>query len=156
MEKFEANQIESKKSKENDNERKKREEELKRIRKEIEQITDGLGMPIDEGIKEAVAIFNAVGLYTSASCEGHIDRGISAPWIEISAPNEPEERFIGQQEVFEKIAKKYGITTEELKRGKIMAAYWEALEESSQKEETEDYKKWKEENKKLLKKLKLY
>jgi len=37
-----------------------------------------------------------------------------------------------------------------------MAAYWEALEESSQKEETKDYKKWKEENEKLLKKLKLY
>jgi len=60
-------------------------EELKRIRKEVEQITDGLGMPIDKGIKEAVAIFNAVGLYTSDSCDGHIDRGIPNLWIEISA-----------------------------------------------------------------------
>jgi len=36
-----------------------------------------------------------------------------------------------------------------------MSAYFEALKECSQNEETEEYKKWKEENKKLLSKAKL-
>ena len=46
-----------------------RERELQKIRNVIEQATDGNGMPIDEGIKEAVIMLNALGLNTDQSCE---------------------------------------------------------------------------------------
>jgi 3-mercaptopyruvate sulfurtransferase SseA len=82
---------------------------LEEIRKSVEEIRDALGLPVDEKIKEAVIMCNAIGLTTSASCEGHIDHGIPVPWIEIAAPNEPEEKYVGQKEIFEKVAKKYGI-----------------------------------------------
>jgi hypothetical protein len=118
--------------------------------KEVEYRTDVLGHKIDEQIKETVVALNIIGLPTSASCEGHIDHGISAPWIEVSAPNEPEERFIGQKEIFKKIANKYGISFEDIERGINHDAWAEALKESSQNDETPEYKQWREENKKLM------
>ncbi len=123
---------------------------LEEIRQEVENIGDRLGRPIDEGIREAVVMFKANELPTSDSCEGHVERGLPVPYVEVSAPNEPEERFIGQNEAFEKVAKKYNITVEETKTSKIDEAYWEAMKECSQNEETEEYKKWNKENEKLL------
>jgi len=123
---------------------------LEEIRQEVENIGDRIGRPIDEGIRETVAMFKANELPTSDSCEGHVERGLPVPYVEVSAPNEPQERFVGQNEVFEKVAKKYNITPEEAKTSKIDEAYWEAMKECSQNEETEEYKKWNEENEKLL------
>lgn len=123
---------------------------LQEIRQEVENIGDRLGKPIDEGIKESVVMFKANELPTSDSCEGHIERGLPVPYVEVSASNEPEERFVGQNEAFEKVAKKYNITPEEAKTSKIDQAYWEAMKECSQNEETEEYKKWNKENEKLL------
>ncbi|MBI5045847.1 MAG: hypothetical protein HZC14_02515 [Candidatus Niyogibacteria bacterium] len=123
---------------------------LEEIRQEVESIGDRLGKPIDGGIKEVVVMLEANELPTSGSCEGHVERGLPVPYVEVSAPNQPEERFIGQDEAFEKVAKKYGITVDEAKTSKIDEAYWEAMKECSQNEETEEYKKWNEENKKLL------
>lgn len=59
---------------------------------EVEKITDGLGYPIDGGIKNAVAAFNLSGFPTDGSCEGHTegDHGEVFPWIDVSFP-EPEE-----------------------------------------------------------------
>jgi hypothetical protein len=45
------------------------------------KVTDKLGMPIDQGIFETVIVFNALGINTSMSCEGHLNRGRAAPWI---------------------------------------------------------------------------
>ncbi len=123
---------------------------LEEIRHEVENIGDRIGKPIDEGIKETVVMFKANGLPTSDSCEGHIERSLPVPYVEVSAPNEPQERFVGQNEAFEKVAKKYNITIEEAKTSKIDGAYWEAKKEYSQNEETEEYKKWNKENEKLL------
>src|SRR3712207_1504419 len=52
---------------------------------EVNRITDRLGMPIDEGIKETVVALNVLGINTVASCEGHFDRGTGAPWVAIGA-----------------------------------------------------------------------
>lgn len=123
---------------------------LEEIRHEVENIGDRLGKPIDESIRETVVMFKANELPTSGSCEGHIERGSPVPYVEVSAPNQPEERFIGQNEAFEKTAKKYDITVEEAKTLKIGEAYWEAMEECSRNRETEEYKEWNEENEKLL------
>jgi len=118
--------------------------------KEIERSADSLGYKIDDHIKETVVAFNVVGLPTSASCEGHIDHGISAPWIEVSAPNQPEERFIGEREIFQRVASKYRISFEDVKRGVNHNAWAEALRESSQSDETPEYKRWRNETKKLM------
>jgi hypothetical protein len=36
-------------------------------------------------IKEGVIALNVFGIQTSGSCEGHIDRGTNAPWIDVQA-----------------------------------------------------------------------
>jgi len=164
MEKFEPqlNQSEPMNFKENqkiaENQEKARGQEkslkLDRIRWEVESWVDANGMGIDRNIKETVIMLNALDLPTSQSCEGHIDSGIPVPWVRIEAPDEPEERFIGQNAAFEKVAKKYNITLEEAKRAKIGAAYWEAMKECSKNDETEEYKKWLVENKILMDKTK--
>jgi hypothetical protein len=71
-------------------EKEEAEKELRMIREKIDKITDRLGMPIEEGIKETVVMLNAFGLRTSQSCEGHIDRKpIGGPSVLIK-PKEPE------------------------------------------------------------------
>jgi hypothetical protein len=129
---------------------------LNKLRKKVDKITDALGMPVDEGIKEAVIIFNAVGLYTSASCEGHLDHGLPAPWIDVEAPNEPKERYVGENEIYRKVARKYNLKIEELRRGYNMDAWWEAIKEAEKSGETKEYKIWRKENQKLLKKAKKF
>lgn len=54
------------------------------------KITDGLGMPLDEGISETVVALNVLGIHTTGSCEGHLDHGVAAPWIDIAAPDTKE------------------------------------------------------------------
>jgi hypothetical protein len=61
----------------------------------VNQIVDGRGMGVDEGIKETVAVFLVHGFTTISSCEGHLtkegeeERGLPYPWVEVYAP-EPE------------------------------------------------------------------
>jgi len=129
---------------------------LNRLRKKIDKITDALGMPIDKEIKEAVIMFNVVGLYTSGSCEGHLDHGLPAPWIHIEAPNEPKERYVKEKEIYRKVARKYNLKVEEVRRGYNIEAFEEAGREIVKNEETKEYKRWKKENKKLLKKAKKF
>jgi hypothetical protein len=121
--------------------------------KEVENSSDYLGHEIDERIKEIIAAFNLVELPTSASCEGHIDHGISAPWVEISAPDQPEERYVGEKEIFKKIAEKRGVSLNDAKRGINKEAWAEALKESSLADETQEYKQWREKNKELADKV---
>ncbi len=116
----------------------------------IEMTADAEGYEIDKGIKEVVIALNALEINTGQSCEGHADSGFSSPWVRIEAPNEPEERFINQNIVFEKVSKKYGMPTEETRRMYNMNAYWEAMHECSKNGETEEFKKWKKESEKLL------
>jgi len=119
-------------------------------RNEIKHIADAEGHGIDDGIKDAVIALNAFNINTGQSCEGHFDSGMSAPWIRIEALNEPEERFVGQNEAFEKVAKKCNIPVEEVKRMFNMDAYWEAFHECEKNGEMEDYQKWREESGKFL------
>lgn len=54
-------------------------------------VTDAKGKPIDPGILEAVVALNALNISTSGSCEGHLEWGTGAPWIDIRAPGIQEE-----------------------------------------------------------------
>lgn len=65
-------------------EREPRRSEWERITREVEQIADRLGHPVDDGIKQTVVALRAHQLETSASCEGHADQGAPFPWIEVS------------------------------------------------------------------------
>lgn len=51
----------------------------------FQHLTDRLGKTVDEGILETVIALNVLGIETSASCEGHLDHGVAAPWIDIEA-----------------------------------------------------------------------
>ncbi len=58
---------------------------------DVDHWGDGLNYPVDEGIKETVIVFNLMGIETTASCEGHLDRGLSYPWIDMQT-HSPEIR----------------------------------------------------------------
>jgi hypothetical protein len=88
-----------------------KEHHLQEIRKEIDQITDATGRPIEPGIKEAVIMFNAHGLRTRQSCEGHsetdrvLEEQTLAPWVEVY-PEEPDvEKWQYNDELREKVDK---------------------------------------------------
>src|SRR5579864_6767791 len=114
-------------------------------RREIDQITDALGLGIDEDIKETVVAFNMLGFNTSASCEGHLDHGLSTPFIDIEAPGRPETEYVGEMEIFQRIADKYGISLKEIRRAMPLEAWREAYRESSHNKQTPEYLRFMEE-----------
>ena len=56
----------------------------------VEGVRDALGKPVDAGIKSLVLALNASGFPTTASCEGHLDWGIPAPWVDLGPWPTPE------------------------------------------------------------------
>lgn len=120
-----------------------------------DRVRDGLGRRADEGIKEAVVAFNTIGLPTAASCEGHIDHGVPAPWIDVGAPNEPEERFIGEKDAFQSTAEKYGVAADDIRIAKTdehKQALRVVMRELGERGETDEYVAWRAENDKLAEK----
>ncbi|PJD97235.1 MAG: hypothetical protein CK425_03710 [Parachlamydia sp.] len=59
------------------------------VAKEVDSWVDGLGYPIDQGIKETVIVLNLLGFPTRQSCEGHLNHGEASPWIDF-AITQPE------------------------------------------------------------------
>src|SRR6266496_3065265 len=114
-------------------------------RKEIDQITDALGLGIDAGIKETVVAFNMLGFNTSASCEGHLGHGLSTPYIDIEAPGRPETKYVGEMEIFQRVADKYSVPLEEVRRAILFEAWEEAYRESSRNEHTPEFQRFMEE-----------
>lgn len=55
------------------------------IAHKLADATDPTGAPIDPGIMEMVIALNVLGVETNASCEGHLDRGHAAPWVDFHA-----------------------------------------------------------------------
>lgn len=51
------------------------------LEKYFARVIDRCGTKIDPGIMNAVIACNAVGINTTASCEGHLDWGCAHPWI---------------------------------------------------------------------------
>lgn len=82
--------------------------------KKVEKITDGLDYHIDSGIKESVIALNVFGIKTDGSCEGHLDRGLPYPWIDVQIiSDEMHDEFTHSQEI---IAKKKYKNEEEFKK----------------------------------------
>lgn len=65
-------------------------EKLKRLsqeRKKVDYIIDKLGLGVDEGIKDTVAILRTMGYPTDSSCAGHTDKHKYAPpYVQIYEP----------------------------------------------------------------------
>ena len=129
-----------------------KETRIQDVEKQVDETADNLNMPIDEGIKETVVAFNIWNFPTSASCEGHTEEGIPAPWINVMALNKPEERYVNEEEVYRKTAEKYNISVEDVKRSINHDAWVEAVKELSKNDETEEYKNWYKKNKDLMEK----
>ena len=129
--------------------------------KKVDKIKDSLENEVDELVKETVAAFHVNGLSTSGSCEGHIDWGCSAPWIQVEAVEKPDERFVGQDEIEIEVAEKYGLRYEDLRYGiseespdykKRKKAWYEAHKRMIKNGETEAYKEWVAKNNELREK----
>jgi hypothetical protein len=69
------------------------------VAREVDSITDGLGLPIDEGIKKIVIALRLWGFMTSGSCQGHTGRGTPYPWVEIYAPDQRRDVWIKANEL---------------------------------------------------------
>jgi hypothetical protein len=123
-------------------------------RLEIDKVVDVEGKGIDEEIKDTIVALNVSGFPTKASCQGHYgeeEGGMGAPWVEVGAENEPEERFKNQNAIFQKVAEKFNMSLDEVKRSFNPDAYWEAMKEASEQGETAEYQEWDKQNQVLLK-----
>lgn len=58
---------------------------IKEALAKVDAITDALGKPIDENVRQIVAALHLHGIPTTGSCEGHVDWGEPYPWIDIGA-----------------------------------------------------------------------
>ena len=65
----------------------------------VKKITDSLGMPIDNKMIRPLVILNSLGFETSGSCEGHLDRYNTYPWIDIDFKNLGEGKKNNPQEI---------------------------------------------------------
>jgi hypothetical protein len=134
-------------------------EEIKKTRAwkdklaEIERTKDALGFPVDEHIRETIVALNLSGFPTSASCEGHIDRARGAPWVRIEAPGRPEERFIHENAIIDEVARKYGISADEVRDDINHEAWKEASSGAAENDETREYAKWRKKNEVLRERL---
>ncbi len=62
-----------------------REQRWQETADKFSHVADRLGKTIDAGILETVVVLNILGIPTIASCEGHIDWGTRAPWVDIAS-----------------------------------------------------------------------
>jgi len=54
------------------------------VEKTFKNVGDKLGLGIDKDIFRSIVILNSLGYKTSQSCEGHIDRYTTSPWIDFT------------------------------------------------------------------------
>ena len=109
---------------------------------------------IEKGAIKIITALNVLDIPTSQSCEGHIsyednETRIVVPFVELSVPTQPEKRFVGQEKLVQKVAKKYGVPVEDVRTTILHNAHWE---EFSGAEEAKEYKEWRRQNKKISKK----
>lgn len=65
----------------------------------IDRTVDRLGHPIDPGIKETVIALNLLGFKTAASCEGHADRALPFPWVDIELAKSPRSQELREIDI---------------------------------------------------------
>ena len=108
----------------------------KTLEQELEKTIDGRGKRVDEKIKFPVIALQANDFATTASCEGHKDRGLPWPWIDVESALElklmHDARFNELKEKAWAAFKKTGDMTESEKEE--YAKLQRALMEENEKE----------------------
>jgi hypothetical protein len=74
-----------------------KEQQWRETLRSLDRIVDKLVMPIDAGIKETITALKCSGFETSGSCEGHVERGIKAPWVDVSFFSEERKQLLREQ-----------------------------------------------------------
>ncbi len=129
------------------------EDKLTQARIEVDRIVDMLGEGVDENIKECLVAFRVANIPTMQSCEGHVDNGLPVPWILVGNDGQPDERYIGQSEVFQEVADERGVSFEDVKRSIDLDGYYEAMRRVMSNGETQQYKEWEASNEQLTAKM---
>jgi len=62
-----------------------KEKEWLSTQRQVEDIKDSLGKGIDETIKQSVVSIKVNGFGTTGSCEGHLDRALPFPWVDVES-----------------------------------------------------------------------
>lgn len=132
-------------------------------RKKVREMTDRFGEGVDPKIEETVVGLNLSEFPTTQSCEGHLDRGHAGPWVDIAAKETWDEMFKGEKQMAVDIAKKFGITPDEVVRGwsdegaaraeLADTAYEKYEKKRGQAPMTEEFKEWAKENDEIHDKL---
>ncbi len=123
---------------------------------EAKAFRDRLGKGMDEGIIDAVGLFNAIGFNTTLSGEGHVDRGNPGPYLHFKTENKPSEEFIGEVNKKAELFNKYNLNKEsdQETRSKISDEYEEYLN-SVNYARTPEFIAWKEGNEEIKNKLQI-
>ncbi len=112
----------------------------------LNKTIDGMGLGIDENIKECVAGFIANGFYTTGSCAGHLDTEddgrLLSPYVCINAEGEPENEFVGEKEIKQKLLEKYNLhcTFGMFQNDDVWNEYKQSVKNLTEK--MEDWKAW--------------
>jgi hypothetical protein len=64
------------------------------VEKKLRNMTDGIGMPLDEGAIRPCVILNSLGFKTRQSCSGHEDRYNTYPWIDLIWNEEETKEYL--------------------------------------------------------------
>lgn len=119
---------------------KKNKEELWREGLEkVAKYKDTLDQEIDPEIIETVVALHLLGLPTSGSCEGHLDRVRHNPWVDVEALGQPTT-YKNQELIRQQIIEKYKLT--DTKIGKNELAAKEYVDLITRQGYTEEYKEW--------------
>gem|GEM_PF-757899 len=141
--------------------------------KEIDNLTDGLGLGLDDNIKDTVIALQVNGFNTRQSCEGHIGWGCGAPWVDIQAAGTPEiifglkgdfifiqRQYEGQEEAFQQAAAENGISVEDMLSRSNWDKYRELCRETNRScysnRETPEFQEWRQRNKDVRKSMEDY
>lgn len=116
----------------------------------LEKTVDSVGEKIDLNARETIAALQVNDIPTSSSCGGHADKErLRFPYVMGEAEGEPEYRCIGQKELVEKVAAKYGIPDRQ-GMWSNMEAQGEYLDGMRTLVVSDEYRLWKEKNPPLL------
>ncbi|MDO8530167.1 MAG: hypothetical protein Q7S10_02060 [bacterium] len=134
-----------------------KEGQWKVLEEKFKKETDRLGYEIEPGIFDVVVALNALGINTRQSCEGHVDRGRTAPWVDVQYPNQPR-RFTQEERIEKEVAKESNLSLNEVENAQGDKGYeaWQEVQRrvATVPEETSEYIEWMKENERLLKKVK--
>jgi hypothetical protein len=64
----------------------------------VDKLADKLGLGVDAGIRDTVIALWVLGFNTRQSCEGHLDSGVAAPWVDIETAN-PATQLIKEERI---------------------------------------------------------